>query len=215
MKLLAIAALALVLAGCGGDSPGKNESKNGSERPAIEFEITKDEVERRKRSVEVLLAERINKAQLTNVAKYLFEGGHDNTFMGYYIEGDSDYSYWATTHYNPELNVRILGSTIEQHNALQDSAADDNRDVVGEWSASRGIESHITIYTEGSEIRMSQRFQDGSDLDSLLYESVVNGETRYTADYAKDMGEYYVIGDDGRLQMWSDNGNYYTAPIDD
>lgn len=87
--------------------------------------------------------------------------------------------------------------------------------VLGRWNTDRDFESTIVIYEDGDELRMLESFDDGSDLDSLLYESVENGETRYAADYGRDIGEYYVIGEDGRLQMWSDNGNYYTAPIDD
>lgn len=87
--------------------------------------------------------------------------------------------------------------------------------ILGKWNTDRDFESTIVIYEDGNELRMLESFDDGSDLDSLLYESVENGETRYAADYGRDIGEYYVIGEDGRLQMWSDNGNYYTAPIDD
>lgn len=88
-------------------------------------------------------------------------------------------------------------------------------EVIGRWETDRDFDSTIVIYKDGDELRMNERFDDGSDLDSLLYESVENGETRYAADYGRDIGEYYVIGEDGQLQMWSDNGNYYTAPIDD
>ncbi|WP_417837649.1 hypothetical protein [Thalassospira tepidiphila] len=213
MRILVAAAFVLMLAGCGDGSA--EIAKDSVQAPDVEFSITKDESGQNKRSVEILLAERITESQLTEMAEHLYKDGPARTFMGYYIEGDSDYSYWATTHYNPELSVSILGSTIEQHEALQESSRSDEANIVGEWRASRGIESHITIYQEGDELRMSQRFQDGSELNSLLYESNVNGETRYAADYAKEMGEYYIIGEDGRLQMWSDNGNYYTAPIDD
>lgn len=91
----------------------------------------------------------------------------------------------------------------------------DSSQVVGTWATDRDFESTIVIYEDDGKLRMLERFEDGSELDSQLFESTVNGETRYAADYGQDIGEYYVIGGDGRLQMWSDNGNYYTAPIDD
>jgi hypothetical protein len=106
----------------------------------------------------------------------------------------------------PEVSSKQEPETATQIDADQ---------VLGKWNTDRDFESTIVIYEDGDDLRMLESFDDGSDLDSLLYESVENGETRYAADYGRDLGEYYVIGEDGRLQMWSDNGNYYTAPIDD
>ncbi|UQI38782.1 hypothetical protein [Vreelandella venusta] len=84
--------------------------------------------------------------------------------------------------------------------------------VVGKWESDWSDESVIVIYKDGEDHRMRENFEDGSELDSLLEQSNVAGETRYIADYGRDLGEYYVIGPTGWLQFWSKNGKFYSAP---
>ena len=81
------------------------------------YEITKDEQQRNiKRSIEVVLSERATKQELKEIAESLHETGFKNTFIGYRISGENQGSYWATTHFTPTLDVKIIGSTVEQKN---------------------------------------------------------------------------------------------------
>lgn len=179
-----------------------------------DFRVIKDEVEHLKRSVEVVLPERIDKQQLEALARHIYQDRPGNTFIGYYIEGEGDYAYWATAHYNPELDVQILGSSKAQEQSLNDTSSGLEGDVLGRWRVNRGYNSVITLIEAGGEKRLIQRFQDGSEMDNPAQERNVNGQTRLSDGIGENNGEYYIIGDDGRLQFWSNNGNYYTAPID-
>lgn len=87
-----------------------------------------------------------------------------------------------------------------------------NEQVVGKWKSDWSDESVIVIYKDDEDHRMRENFEDGSELDSLLEQTNVAGETRYIADYGRDLGEYYVIGPTGWLQFWSKNGKFYSAP---
>lgn len=82
-------------------------------RPEIEFAITKDDSDHYRRRVDVLLSEKISKAELEDIAEYLVKDGASNTLIGYRIEGDSDYGYWATTNYTPDLSIRVIGTASE------------------------------------------------------------------------------------------------------
>lgn len=89
-----------------------------------EFSITSDEVMPRiKRSVEVLLPERVSEEQLYLLAHHirgLDSRSYDRTFIGYRIKGQAGGMYWATTHFDPGLQVVILGETAEQYEVLID-----------------------------------------------------------------------------------------------
>jgi hypothetical protein len=212
--IAAIAALSVALLYVVGESTSNEDSSvTNQARPDVDFEVTKDESDRYKRSVEVLLPDRISEQQLAEVAAYLHQGREGNTFIGYYIEGEADYAYWATTHYDPEMTVRIIGSNQSQEQALSNSAESEGAEVLGRWRVSRGYNSIITITETDGEKRLIQRFQDGSKMDNPIQERVVNGQVRISDGIGENNGEYYVIGSDGRLQFWSDSGNYYTAPI--
>lgn len=112
--IAAIAALSVALLYVVGESTSNEDSSvTNQARPDVDFEVTKDESDRYKRSVEVLLPDRISEQQLADVAAYLHQGREGNTFIGYQIDGDSDYGYWATTNYTPELSVRVIGTASE------------------------------------------------------------------------------------------------------
>jgi hypothetical protein len=76
------------------------------------FTIVSDEyLLHHKRTVEVNLNEEISEEHLTALAKSIKTAAKqstDRTFIGYRVSGSTEVGYWATTHYNPNLEVRIL-----------------------------------------------------------------------------------------------------------
>ena len=78
------------------------------------YKITKDTVRRNiKRSVEVELSAPIDKETLHVLADKihaLSDVGVPRTLIGYRIASDTENPYyWATTHYNPNIDIIILG----------------------------------------------------------------------------------------------------------
>lgn len=66
-----------------------------------------------KRSVDVRLNYEISEEELEAIAwriKKMDRFKYGRTFIGYYLPGMKiDAGYWATTHFTPDLEVRILG----------------------------------------------------------------------------------------------------------
>jgi hypothetical protein len=75
----------------------------------------------KKRGVDILINRRVSKKVLHLIAlevKNADSNSYDRTFIGYYLPGMKVNSgYWATTHSNPTLEVKILGTTIEEEAA--------------------------------------------------------------------------------------------------
>jgi len=112
--IAAIAALSLVsLYFLGQMAASENADATDKPRPNIPFEVTKDESDPYKRSIEVSLPERLTEQQLAEIAAFLYQDREGSTFIGYQIDGDSDYGYWATTNYTPDLSVRVIGTASE------------------------------------------------------------------------------------------------------
>lgn len=192
---------ASLLVGCG-------DSNN------IDYTITKDESKRDiKRTVEVLLPERVDKAELERLAGDIYKGGFERTFIGYRLDGEQEGAYWATTNYNPNLEVRILGSTGGEHEAATSNAIDVDGDLIGTWLVNWGFEYKAAIYEKDERTFITTKFSDGSGKTTELNVQEIDGATRFYDEGGEERGEYYRIGDDGLLQFWSENGNYYTAPI--
>lgn len=75
------------------------------------FAVTKDDyMAAMKRTVEVSLSREATEQELSAIAENIFKARSkdtERTFIGYRIDGSAG-SYWATTHYNPDLKVEIL-----------------------------------------------------------------------------------------------------------
>jgi len=78
----------------------------------VPYLITKNDVFRNiKRSVEIRIAKPMSEKELEKLA-YEIRDDHrtkfERTFIGWRIQGVPSDTYWATTHFNPDLKVRIL-----------------------------------------------------------------------------------------------------------
>lgn len=106
--------LCLLLVACGDVDPREPKPAKKLHVPALMglFKIDKDEYSLPyKRTVEVTLFEELSEEQLTGLAKSIKSVAQretERTFIGYRLIGVSDGPYWATTHYNPDLVVKIL-----------------------------------------------------------------------------------------------------------
>ncbi|MCH7306591.1 hypothetical protein MMO38_00320 [Acinetobacter sp. NIPH 1852] len=79
----------------------------------FDYDIISDEKMRTiKRSVNVELPERLSKEQLEQLAyeiKNLDKNEYERTFILYRIKGEKSDAAWATTHFNPNLEVKFIG----------------------------------------------------------------------------------------------------------
>jgi len=82
------------------------------------YTVVSDEYHTRiKRTVLVALDTRVTEAELTIIAQAIkSQATHstDRTFISYRVEGATSGMYWATTHYDSDLNIRIIGMTASE-----------------------------------------------------------------------------------------------------
>ena len=80
----------------------------------VKFDVISDEAfNTAKRSVDIRLSEPITEADLKELAYRILDSTveeYDRTFIGYYLPGmPVNEGYWATSHCNPNLEIRIIG----------------------------------------------------------------------------------------------------------
>ena len=100
----------LLSSGCG-DVPSKIPSD-------ITYTVINEtKLPRIKRSVDIRLNRPVSEATLTTIAaeiKSSDSGDYERTFIGYYLpEMQVGAGCWATSHYNPDLDVQILGLSAD------------------------------------------------------------------------------------------------------
>jgi len=115
LKWVLASFLCFLLSGCGDVEP-RDEPIQAKKHDVPElmgtFKIEKDEyLLPYKRTVEVTLFKELSEQQLAGLAKSIkgiAKRDTERTFIGYRLVGSADNSYWATTHYNPDLVIKIL-----------------------------------------------------------------------------------------------------------
>lgn len=153
-----------------------------------------------KRSLDVRLNKKVSEKTLRAIAlklKSQDSRDHDCTFITYYLPGMTvGAGAWATTHFNPDLEVRILGLTAEEEERL-----------VGRWFAeSPYVSIHITIFREDGKLFIDPMFKDGSSLKEELVEKKSPLGRRFDPVEGTSTGDYLVLCSDGNLQVRDNDG---------
>ncbi|MCG9005130.1 hypothetical protein LH426_11690 [Laribacter hongkongensis] len=180
------------------------------------YTITADERKRNtKRSVEVLLDERISKDALTIVANKIKADEpetFERTFIGYRIKGVSDSSFWATSHFDPDLDVKIHGITADGYASIMESDETVPGKKIGVWLSDNGPDEKIIAYASNGKNYIKFIRAPGLGSDEYQYSSKKEGGKTKFIEVDGNGREFFAINESGDLEFWGERGNYYTAP---
>lgn len=232
-KLIVVAAVAalLTLTACSDnavDAPDVTTSESTVSDPSLSsepkttainippYKILEDDVKRNvKRTVEVEISERMDEESLIALAEKIYALSNvkvERTFILYRLANGSDGTAWATTHYEPDFKVRINGATASDYERIKNTNVSEG-EVLGSWMSSQGMDSKITAYKKDGQVYIRELYDIGPLYkEDPVYESTELDEgIKLQSENGKDHNEYYILNDQGNLEFWSENGNYYTA----
>jgi len=172
-------------------------------------------------SLDIRLEHRLNEPELQPLALYI-QGQHasgcQRVFLSYYLPGmEVGAGGWATTHFNPNLDVKILGLTVEEAGArppLPDG------ELVGRWiSEMPAPNGFYTIVRRDGQPFGEWVFADGSNTakqkglqEELDERRIHTGGIRFETKGGDPHGEYYVLESDGRLGLYGSSGRFALLP---
>ncbi len=169
-----------------------------------------------KRSIDVRLNRKVSEKGLRAIALKLKRSDpkpYDRTYIGYYLpDMQVNAGYWATTYFTPDLEVRILGITATQEQALKQQPVDPSREIVGSWLDERPFgNGRIIIFEKDGRLLMENTYKDGSAGITEIMETRSPNGRRF--DYKPDRGngEYFLINSNGELQQLAEDGPFMTA----
>jgi hypothetical protein len=163
-----------------------------------------------KRSIEVRLNKKVSPAVLEAIAyeiKKLDQNNYQRTFIGYYLpDMQIGAGAWATTHFAPNIEVKILGATAEEEARLKTPAAKSDI-VLGDWFCIQPpLDRRITLYKADNRIFMKRLIQDGSGGTVEMIEKKSDRGRQFESRKANAFGEYYLINRAGELEIWDRQG---------
>ena len=195
---------------------GCKKSTSSSRSESIYSIVGSDTYGTHKRSLDVRLRQPVPENTLRTIAlelKSQASQNYDRTFICYYLPGMVvDTGAWATTHFNPNLEVRILGLSVEQEQTLRKLPDDSSREIIGYWlDKSLYNGGRITIFHQNEKIYLEKTYSDGSVGKGEVTEKKSNGKRTFWEQGENSVSEHYLIDRQGNLQLWDNEGIIWTA----
>ena len=168
-----------------------------------------------KRSLTVRLYNKVSEEALRSIAldlKAKDSTHYDRTFITYYLPGMQIGSgAWATTHFNPTLEVRILGLTDEEQRTLIQGTPSSSQETIGRWIVQGPVSYTISLYKKDGSIYLETQFKDGSHGIKQMRERRSSRGRRFEAASGSDTGDHYILDALGNLQIRDSIGLIDTA----
>ena len=170
-----------------------------------------------KRSLDVRLNKRVAEDTLHAIAHKLKSQdsrNYDRTFITYYLPGMTvGTGAWATTHFTPELEVKILGLSTEEEKKLSTAPAPEREEIVGRWlDEIPNASSSITIFHEGGKLYVEEKYADGGSRKKELVEKRSSLGRRFDeVGGATEPGDHWILDSRGNLQLHDNDGLIRTA----
>lgn len=162
-------------------------------------------------SIDVKLDKRVSKEYLQDFALYLQNNEpikYDRMFISYYLPGMiKSKGAWATTHFNPDLKVEILGISIEEEEALQKKSNSNQDKIIGEWLYEAPyVGAKYTFIKRNDKIVMIIKYKDGSGSEKEMIQKKQSGKVRFEEKKPNVYGEYYMIEKSGNMGVYDNDG---------
>lgn len=211
--ILVITTSILLLVSCNSGTIGKYKKEPLPEN--FSYNIIEDNsnsaLEKNQLTIEI--NQKLSEGQIATLAEELFNSKEKQRrfYIFYLLPGMKNGSgAWAFSHFDPELEIQILGSTSHQDNIVNVKADEKiDGEVIGKWREEQYTSSNYIIFKKDSKIFIRTIYKNGQTSDEELKEKKVNNGTRY--DYKEDgyNGEYFIINKNGELEFYnSENKNF-------
>lgn len=217
LKLYAVVVFVFLLTACGDGSQDVAESSQVGPQAGVlntAYRVKNDDYTGGlKRTVEVELPERVSAEQLQALAEKIKAAQThktDRTFISYTLEGHPSMS-WATTHYNPDLEVSVLGLSNEDYQQLlSKSLRKEYPQLVGAWIGERVFNALYIVYVNDGVVHQDLLFPNGEKLSYPMKVVKEAGGMLRLEEIDGDEPEFLRLAPSGMLQFWNENRNFTT-----
>jgi hypothetical protein len=120
---------------------------------------------------------------------------------------------WATTHFTPAIEIKILGATQNQTDTSVKKADEVVGKIIGKWKEDQYTSAVYVIYENNNQTIIRTLFANGQKSDDQLKSSKENTSTRY--DYKSEgfNGEYFKVNANNELEFYNKENKLFTKGL--
>jgi hypothetical protein len=120
---------------------------------------------------------------------------------------------WATTHFTPGIEIKILGATQNQTDTSVKKADEVEGNIIGKWKEDQYTSAVYVIYENNNQTIIRTLFANGQKSDDQLKSSKENSSTRY--DYKSEgfNGEYFKVNANNELEFYNKENKLFTKGL--
>ncbi|WP_066434519.1 hypothetical protein [Chryseobacterium sp. CCH4-E10] len=180
----------------------------------FEYRIVKDESNPNieKNQLQVEINQKLTEGQLATLAEELYNTkDKQRRFYIFYNLKDNENTFmaWATSHFDPELEIAINGSTNREVNQMLIEAKKVPGNIIGIFSEQDYTFSLYTIYEHNGKTFIRTTFKDGESMDNDVEK--INSKNGIRYNYKEDVsqGEYFILNND-TLEFYNSENKIFT-----
>lgn len=164
----------------------------------FEYSIIKDEsnpsIEKNQLAVEI--NQKLTEGQLATLAEELYNTkDKQRRFYIFYNLKDNENSIvaWATSHFDPELEIAINGSSNTEDNKMLLDAKKVTGNIIGIFDERNYTFSLYTVYEDNGKTFVKTSFKNGQSMIEEMVKSNVKNGTKLVNKDGGSQGEYYIL----------------------
>ena len=179
------------------------------------YSVVKDESDKtlEKNQLYVELSQKLTEGQIATVAGKLFNSKDEKRrfYIFYSLKNttNSD-AAWAISHFDPELEIQIMGSTAMEENDLKLNADKIDGEVIGKFYEEEYTSGAYTVFKKDDKVFVKTTFKDGSSMEKEMKVSKsANGKKLELMDGTQN-GEYYILTENS-LEFYNSEDKKFTV----
>lgn len=215
MKYILTLSLSLLLTSCGNssnDETAKTENQTTSKATTLPSHLTYKILKEvpndalSKCNIDIELNHKISEKELTDLANKIrsTRTQYNNLWVFYTLHNMKVGSgAWATTHFTPGIEVKILGATSDQEATSNLSADKIDGKIIAKWHEEQITSASYSFYEKDKKFFIKTTFKNGQTMIEEVKRKKLNQYSERLTAVNNTNGEYFEINQNGELEFFN------------
>ena len=197
---------------------GKNSRGQSTARKAA-YTVLSYEADNTSQWFKVEIPRKISVQELRSLAvaiKAEREDKRPHTSIFFSFPGrDNPEAAWALVEFEPDLNLRMLGTTIEEEKFMLAQPLPAHTELIGVWFYDADEPSRYTMYRTAQGVFLSTMGKEGGEgrVDEMVEKPTIRGRRRFQRKDEPAPTWYYLVHEDGRFEYRDVGGSEWSVSV--